>query len=168
MTAGIVMIHSYKGKPGGGPADGNHPHHGSGSGSTRSSPTSQLSGGGGGGSGSGGFHSRLTGCFWFFLVMSLLCMSGYFFRDYIRRVLVVVEHQDDVAIIAVLTLLYVLVSLPFAWGYLVINIATGYLYGLVKGLLVTMFTATLGILIAHFIIKKLLTKYVRRYAKKKN
>ena len=121
-----------------------------------------------GGSGSGGFHSRLTGCFWFFLVMSLLCMSGYFFRDYIRRVLVVVEHQDDVAIIAVLTLLYVLVSLPFAWGYLVINIATGYLYGLVKGLLVTMFTATLGILIAHFIIKKLLTKYVRRYAKKNN
>ena len=90
---------------------------------------------------------------------SLLLFSGYFFRDYITRVLVFVESQDDAVIFLILIFLYVLVSMPFAWGYILINVATGYLYGMIKGILITFITATIGIFIAHYLIRACLTKY---------
>ena len=34
--------------------------------------------------------------------------------------------QNDVTIFLILSLLYFAVSLPFAWGYIVVNVATGY------------------------------------------
>ena len=62
-------------------------------------------------------------------LLSLLFLSGYFFRDYIQRFLVVVEDQNGAVVFLALVLLYFFVSLPFAWGYIIVNIATGYLYG---------------------------------------
>ena len=89
--------------------------------------------------------------------------AGYFLRDYIRWVLVAAEHQDDAVVILILGLLYAIVSLPFAWGYILINIATGYLYGVFKGTLVTILTATAGVLVAHHLIRACMSKYVRRW-----
>ncbi len=97
-----------------------------------------------------------------FYFMFNLIFTGYFLRDYIRWVLVAAEHQDDAVVILILVLLYAIVSMPFAWGYILINIATGYLYGVVKGTLVTIFTATAGIFIAHHLIRMCMSKYVRR------
>ena len=88
--------------------------------------------------------------------------TGYFLRDYIRWVLVAAEHQDDAVVIVILWLLYAVVSLPFAWGYILINIATGYLYGVFKGTLVTIITATAGVFVAHHLIRACMAKYVRR------
>lgn len=84
------------------------------------------------------------------------------FRDYIQAVLRWVESQPDTVVFCILVGLYTLVSLPLAWGYIIINIATGYLYGLKIGILVTFASATLGIIIAHYIIKAFLVGYVQR------
>jgi protein maelstrom len=73
-----------------------------------------------------------------------------------------VEDQPDPIVFLILVGLYTWVSLPVAWGYIIINIATGYLYGLGVGLLVTFASATLGIILAHYLIKTFLVKYVER------
>ena len=73
-----------------------------------------------------------------------------------------VESQPNTLVFLILVGLYVLVSLPFAWGYIVINIATGYLYGMLDGILVTFITATIGILVAHLLIKAFLVQYVEQ------
>ena len=47
------------------------------------------------------------------------------FRDYIHSVLRWIESQPDALVFVILVVLYTLVSLPIAWGYIIINIATG-------------------------------------------
>ena len=47
------------------------------------------------------------------------------FRDYIHSVLRWIESQPDALVCVSLVVLYTLVSLPIAWGYIIINIATG-------------------------------------------
>lgn len=74
-----------------------------------------------------------------------------------------VESQPDPLVFLILVGLYTLVSLPIAWGYIVINVATGYLYGFQIGLLVTFSAATLGIIFAHLIIKSFLVKHVEKF-----
>ena len=50
-------------------------------------------------------------------------------------------------------MLYTLVSLPLVWGYIVVNLACGYLYGVTYGMAVTVITATVGIALAHILCK---------------
>ena len=85
-------------------------------------------------------------CFLLFYLMYLL-------RDYIHAVLLWTENQPPWAVLFIFIALFTLVSLPLAWGYIVVNLACGYLFGPLYGLLVTIFTATIGILIAHIISK---------------
>ena len=51
------------------------------------------------------------------------CIS--YFRGYIHSILQWVESQPDPIVFSILVALYILVSLPIAWGYIVINAATG-------------------------------------------
>jgi len=99
-------------------------------------------------------------------VILFLLLSSYFCREYIHSVLRWVESQPDPIVFLILVALYILVSLPIAWGYIVINAATGYLYGLQMGILVTFCSATIGIILAHYIIKAFLVKYVERLINK--
>ena len=63
------------------------------------------------------------------------------------------ELQPPYAILAIFLGLYTLVSLPLVWGYIVVNLACGYLYGLLYGMAVTVVTATMGIALAHYLCK---------------
>ncbi len=87
---------------------------------------------------------------------------SFIFRDYVHSVLRWVESQSNPLVFLILVGLYILVSLPFAWGYIVINIATGYLYGMLYGIVVTFITATIGIFVAHLLIKAFLVKHVQQ------
>ena len=63
------------------------------------------------------------------------------------------ENQPRWAVLFIFIALFTLVSLPLAWGYIVVNLACGYFFGALYGLLKTVFTATIGIFIAHIISK---------------
>ena len=63
------------------------------------------------------------------------------------------ELQPPATVLLIFVLLYTLVSLPVVWGYIVINLACGYLYGLLYGMAVTVVTATMGIALAHYLRK---------------
>ena len=88
----------------------------------------------------------VTTCFLVFYLMYLL-------KDYVHAVLLWAENQPSLAVVFIFIALFTLVSLPLAWGYIVVNLACGYLFGALYGLLMTVFTATIGILIAHIISK---------------
>jgi len=93
---------------------------------------------------------------------TLLLYFTYLLRDYIHAVLLWTEHQPPAIILLIFVALFTLVSLPLAWGYIVINLACGYLFGFFHGLVVTVITATAGILTAHFIIMHCLASHVQR------
>ena len=63
------------------------------------------------------------------------------------------ELQPPATVLLIFVLLYTLVSLPVVWGYIVINLACGYLYGVAHGIAVTIVTATIGVTIAHVLCK---------------
>jgi hypothetical protein len=73
-------------------------------------------------------------------------------RDYIHAVLLWTESQPPAIVLLIFVALFTLVSLPVVWGYIVVNLACGYLFGFLYGLVVTVVTATAGILMAHLII----------------
>ena len=90
----------------------------------------------------------------FFLVFCILCVySMYYMRDYIHAVLLWTELQPPYTIFIIFVCLYTLVSLPIVWGYIVVNLACGYLYGVSHGIAVTVITATLGVTISHILCK---------------
>ena len=91
----------------------------------------------------------VTACFLVFYLIYLL-------KDYVHDVLLWAENQPPWAVVFIFIALFTLVSLPLAWGYIVVNLACGYLFGALYGLLVTVFTATIGVLIAHIISKVIL------------
>lgn len=94
-------------------------------------------------------------------VCLVLGVSGYFFRDYLHKVLAAIEDQNDFTVFLILCLLYFAVSLPFAWGYIVVNVATGYLYGIVAGTAVTVAAAAAGVALAHQLISRCMANYLK-------
>lgn len=95
------------------------------------------------------------------MVCSLFIYSMYFMRDYIHAVLLWTELQPPYTVLTIFVMLYTLVSLPLVWGYIVVNLACGYLYGVTYGMAVTVITATVGIALAHILCKHVLARHIR-------
>ncbi|XP_071526903.1 uncharacterized protein [Panulirus ornatus] len=89
-------------------------------------------------------------------------VGAYLSRDYVRRVLRWVAVQEAWVVVLVFLGLFTLVSLPFMWGYIVVNVSAGYMFGTWRGLAVTITTATAGVLLAHVLIRVCLREVVHR------
>ncbi|XP_065349825.1 transmembrane protein 64 [Cloeon dipterum] len=74
-------------------------------------------------------------------------------KEYLRLVLLWIEQQDSVVVYLIFVVLFTVVSFPFTWGYIFLNLACGYLFGTLKGLLVVAVAAVIGITIAHYVIQ---------------
>jgi len=96
----------------------------------------------------------------------LLFYLMYLLKDYIHAVLLWTENQSPWSVMFIFIGLFTLVSLPLAWGYIVVNLACGYLFGPLYGLLVTVITVSIGISIAHIINKYFLASHVSRLLNK--
>ncbi|CAG0923103.1 unnamed protein product [Notodromas monacha] len=59
------------------------------------------------------------------------------------------EGRHPVTIAAFSVLLYAFLSLPMAFGYIVVNMAAGYIFGVFGGMLVTVTTVATGVALAH-------------------
>jgi hypothetical protein len=81
--------------------------------------------------------------------------SFYLFqcKDYLRLVLLWIEQQDSVVVYLIFVVLFTLVSFPFTWGYIFLNLACGYLFGTLQGLVVVAVAAAIGITFAHYVIQ---------------
>lgn len=81
------------------------------------------------------------------LLILILC------KIYIKFVLLWLEKQDTSVVLTTICCLFILVSLPISIGYIVLVVASGYMFGMAKGILIVIFGANFGILIAHNILK---------------
>jgi uncharacterized membrane protein YdjX (TVP38/TMEM64 family) len=84
--------------------------------------------------------------------LSSLCLP-FQCKDYLRLVLLWIEQQDSVVVYLIFVVLFTVVSFPFTWGYIFLNLACGYLFGTLQGLVVVAVAAAIGITFAHYVIR---------------
>lgn len=86
-------------------------------------------------------------------VLIVLTYILYVGRDYVKYGLLWLDDQEEWIVCVVFLILYTAVSFPLTWGYVLLNLACGYHYGLVLGTLVTAIAASAGIVFAHLLMK---------------
>lgn len=91
---------------------------------------------------------------------AVCCASLALARHYLKDLLLWVESLDSVVGVLLFIVGFILVSLPCVWGYIILNVAAGYLYGLVLGIGLVIIGVLIGTFIAHLLCKKLLTHWV--------
>ncbi|KRT83171.1 hypothetical protein AMK59_4372 [Oryctes borbonicus] len=89
------------------------------------------------------------------LVITLLMIASalYFCKKYIKAILYWLENQDSVIISTTIIILFIIVSFPLSVGYIVVVGAAGYLFGILKGFLLSVIGANVGLLVAHNVLK---------------
>ncbi|CAG0919793.1 unnamed protein product [Notodromas monacha] len=75
------------------------------------------------------------------LLLGVCCLAAF--------VTMWLEGRHPVTIAAFSVLLYAFLSLPMAFGYIVVNMAAGYIFGVFGGMLVTVTTVATGVALAH-------------------
>ncbi|KAF4100287.1 transmembrane protein 64 [Onychostoma macrolepis] len=102
------------------------------------------------------FKSALLAC-----VLTAVCFSSVaLVRQYLKDVLLWVESLDSFVGAMLFIVGLITVSFPCGWGYIVLNVAAGYLYGFVLGMGLVMVGVLIGTFIAHVVCKRLLTNWV--------
>lgn len=102
------------------------------------------------------FKSALLAC-----VLTAVCFfSVALVRQYLKDLLLWVERLDSLAGALLFIVGLIIVSFPCGWGYIVLNVAAGYLYGFILGLGLVMVGVLIGTFVAHLVCKRLLTAWV--------
>lgn len=102
------------------------------------------------------FKSALLAC-----ILTAVCFSSVaLVRQYLKDLLLWVESLDSLVGALLFIVGLIIVSFPFGWGYIVLNVAAGYLYGFVLGMGLVMVGVLIGTFLAHLVCKRLLTTWV--------
>jgi uncharacterized membrane protein YdjX (TVP38/TMEM64 family) len=98
------------------------------------------------------------------LLLMLAICAGFLVlcREYLSLILVWISGLSGVSGPIFLVLLYIVVSLPMTWGYIVLNIGSGYLYGVFVGVVVTSIGSNIGALISFIVCRLLWKDYVTK------
>lgn len=102
------------------------------------------------------FKSALLAC-----ILTAVCFSSVaLVRQYLKDLLLWVESLDSFVGALLFIVGLIIVSFPCGWGYIVLNVAAGYLYGFVLGMGLVMVGVLIGTFVAHLVCKRLLTEWV--------
>ena len=81
-------------------------------------------------------------------------------RDYLKFLLLWMEQINLWAATVIFAVLFTVVSFPMMWGYIVLNVAAGYLYGVALGSIIVIVCAFIGVFVGHELTKRFLNEYV--------
>lgn len=95
-----------------------------------------------------------------FLTLVFMAFIVFEFRDSIYHVLLWIEKQDTWMTCLMFAALFTVVSLPLTWGYILLNLSCGYLFGVLPGIFVVIITATVGVFLAHLLVKQFCLSYI--------
>lgn len=102
------------------------------------------------------FKSALLAC-----ILTAVCFSSVaLVRQYLKDLLLWVESLDSLVGALLFIVGLIIVSFPCGWGYIVLNVAAGYLYGFVLGMGLVMVGVLIGTFVAHMVCKRLLSDWV--------
>lgn len=107
------------------------------------------------------FNFNCTTVFSTFVLILLVLFLLFVGRDYVRWTLYWLQDQEEWIVFLLFVTLFTVVSFPFTWGYILLNVAAGYLQGLVLGIIVVMVAVAVGVFIAHLSIKRFLTDFFK-------
>lgn len=94
-------------------------------------------------------------------ILALVCFSSVaLVRQYLKDLLLWVESLDSLVGAMLFIVGLIIVSFPCGWGYIVLNVAAGYLYGFVLGMGLVMVGVLIGTFVAHLVCKRLLSDWV--------
>ncbi|KAM4792913.1 transmembrane protein 64 [Cyanocitta cristata] len=95
-------------------------------------------------------------------VLAAVCFASLaLVRQYLRDLLLWAESLDSLAGVLLFTVGFIVVSFPCGWGYILLNVAAGYLYGFVLGMGLMVFGVLVGTFVAHVACKRLLARWAR-------
>ncbi|XP_020893269.1 transmembrane protein 64 [Exaiptasia diaphana] len=94
-----------------------------------------------------------------FLLVLALCLA-YVCRHYLRDLLGWIENLQEWQGVLLFVVMFTLVSFPMTWGYIVLNVAGGYLYGFVYGLAVVFLSASCGVSISFIVCRRYMKDWV--------
>lgn len=99
------------------------------------------------------------------VMAAFVCLFVFICRDYIKYLLLYLDSISAVWSFLVLVLLFTAVSFPLTWGYVLLNIAAGYLYGFFIGVVNVVLSAFVGVAVAHCTMRYLLQSLIlKRFA----
>lgn len=98
-------------------------------------------------------------CFWTLASLLFLMFVMYVCKSYVKALLFWISYQDPVVVNLLFVLLFTLVSFPFLWGYMLLVLSSGYLFGVIHGLAIVIVSANTGVAIAHYAIKAFHARY---------
>lgn len=94
-------------------------------------------------------------------VLGALCLASLALaRRSLQHLLLWAEGLDPLLGVLLFVLGFVVVSFPCGWGYIVLNVAAGYLYGFVLGMGLMVVGVLLGTCVAHVVCRRLLAARV--------
>lgn len=82
-------------------------------------------------------------------------------RSYLEQLPVWLEDLSPLGSLLVFTALFTLVSFPFGCGYVIINMAAGYIHGVVEGQVLVIVTVAIGFSIAFLLCRSCLRGYAQ-------
>ncbi|CAD7688374.1 unnamed protein product [Nyctereutes procyonoides] len=94
-------------------------------------------------------------------VLAALCFASLaLVRRYLQHLLLWAESLDSLLGVLLFVVGFIVVSFPCGWGYVVLNVAAGYLYGFVLGMGLMVVGVLIGTFIAHVVCRRLLAAWV--------
>ena len=107
------------------------------------------------------FHTRiwrLTTCS---LLGLLLCIAVILFHGYMEEMVVLLTHTDAAVCLLLFLILFTIFSLPVVIpGYIVLNMAAGFRFGLIQGTLVVVLCVGVGSTLAFAACRPLLSTWM--------
>ena len=94
----------------------------------------------------------------FLVVGSLLIVLG---RVHLTQLLKCLEDLPLLQSLFIFILLFTLVSFPFGFGYIILNLMAGYLYGFVRGQIVVMVSVAVGFSVSFLLCRSWMRDYAR-------
>ena len=102
---------------------------------------------------------RLSGPLVLFLIIGVvLLLLG---RGHLLELLKWLERMPWLESIFVFAFLFTLVSFPFGFGYIILNMMAGYLYGFFRGQIIVMVSVSVGFSVAFILCRSWLRDYAR-------
>lgn len=93
-------------------------------------------------------------------LLAALCFASLaLVRQYLRDLLLWAESLDSLAGVLLFTVGFIVVSFPCGWGYILLNVAAGYLYGFVLGMGLMVLGVLVGTFVAHVACRRLLARW---------
>lgn len=98
----------------------------------------------------------------FILFLIVCCLVFIFCRDHLEDFLNWLDALPRWQSGIIFVVLFTIISLPGSFGYLILNIAAGYMYGFWLGMLIIFISVTIGSVVAFVLIRKCLPGCIER------